>query len=94
MLTWRNGVDNSVPESEVESTLVVSWQGCNSLDFEGASIMLRHVYGETVDNVAAFAAASSVSALVVDKDDRNLDNIPLSRIDDVHTRLCVDFKAI
>lgn len=70
------------------------WPSHGSCDFESASILVSDTYGDTVYDAAPVIAGDSVSGLVEDHDDWNLDDSPLSRIASLWTSLCVHSTAI
>lgn len=70
------------------------WRDPGSLRFEGASIIIRDAYDDTVGAVASVAVDICVSRLVEDKDDWDLSYIKLWSNSNVSPSLLVDFTAI
>lgn len=93
MSTRRFATAISIPESEVEPTCVLRWQGHGCLGFEDSSIMVRDAYGDTVDDDALVIAGRGVFSLVYDDSDWNMSDTSISRNADVPVSLRVHLTA-
>lgn len=90
----RDSVGSAVPGSAVEPMNLAGRRGYGSLGVESTSTLLRGRNGDTFDDVSSITPDISVSGLVEQDDDWNLDEIWLSKNADVPESLHVDFTVI
>lgn len=85
---------NYILENEIEITPAGCRQGCCSLGFEAALIMIFDAYGGTVKDVTPANACGGVCSLVVDGDGWTLGDNLLSNNADLCASLRVGSKAM